>query len=791
MHNKNIERKQVGNVNTTEELVYYCNEAEPVGALLLSGEWGCGKTYLLEHEFKDALKDKAVVLRISLFGITSPEDIHAAVKSAWFEEFCILKGYNTVTEKIGEGKKFLTKLDFLPDWLKGIGSTDIASLFPISPQIEGKSVILIFDDLERCRMSSVDVLGIINDYCENQKFHTIIVANQEKMKAKHEPTQITGEIQHFPCNSRSSETPDHTSKISFNIPPIEKEGDLAFSEIKEKIIQRTVRYLPDYPKIVHAVICNLSYDDAAYKAFVTNCEDGLLNLFAPDRDDSIPFPEVGYPSSSPADNTPSVIPHNIRSLKCAIRDFYRVYCLLKENDIPDIEKWFYSFASYLIAFKADLLDSQCYGGLFSDDTVQAFYPVFNNKYMFAASKKWIQHGIWDSDHFKREIDWLKMQETAQSPVDILKSTRIIDVDEEIIETGLRELLSMAYRGELTLDEYVLLIQNCAWARESSYVFPIAIEWERVRAGVSIQIDKIKKDIPQGQILYSIIEESQKKYFSADEWNTYILISSFAFSSELIYLKNKIMYIDRMEKLGCSSFIHIQNKRFDCFDDEMATATAKAFEKENTSGKHEFVIYFSKVWTRNISSSEIRAEDCIVGFSTLLAELQALLSRINTGKRTFSVVHTESFIREVNILVKKLGSNLAKNTENNDSKSEEDNIENTVANNAGDTAEEAAENTAGDAEEDAAEDTAGDAEEEAAEDTAGDVAEDATEDTLEEAAKHSNELSQDNSQEELSQSTIENYPNAPAPIKDNPPTCNGPETGDNLSSMSPSENEDAL
>ena len=25
---------------------------------------------------------------------------------------------------------------------------------------------------------------------------------------------------------------------------------------------------------------------------------------------------------------------------------------------------------------------------------------------------------------------------------------------------------------------------------------------------------------------------------------------------------------------------------------------------------------------------------------------------------------------------------------------------------------------------------------------------------------------------------------------NPPTCNGPETGDNLSSMSPSENEDA-
>ena len=34
-------------MNTLEELLYYCNEPEPVGALLLTGEWGCGKTYLI------------------------------------------------------------------------------------------------------------------------------------------------------------------------------------------------------------------------------------------------------------------------------------------------------------------------------------------------------------------------------------------------------------------------------------------------------------------------------------------------------------------------------------------------------------------------------------------------------------------------------------------------------------------------------------------------------------------------------------------------------------------------
>ncbi|MEG0693450.1 MAG: hypothetical protein RR444_10270 [Oscillospiraceae bacterium] len=43
-------------MDTLDELVYYCNEGEPVGALLLTGEWGCGKTYLLDHDFRKKSK---------------------------------------------------------------------------------------------------------------------------------------------------------------------------------------------------------------------------------------------------------------------------------------------------------------------------------------------------------------------------------------------------------------------------------------------------------------------------------------------------------------------------------------------------------------------------------------------------------------------------------------------------------------------------------------------------------------------------------------------------------------
>ena len=73
-------------MNTINELIQYCTDIEPVGALLLTGEWGCGKTYLIEREFKKKANEFLVVIRISLFGVYSLDEIHIEVKSAWWNE---------------------------------------------------------------------------------------------------------------------------------------------------------------------------------------------------------------------------------------------------------------------------------------------------------------------------------------------------------------------------------------------------------------------------------------------------------------------------------------------------------------------------------------------------------------------------------------------------------------------------------------------------------------------------------------------------------------------------------
>lgn len=648
-------------MKTVDELVYYCHECEPVGALLLSGEWGCGKTHLIEHELKYALADTSVVLRISLFGMTLPEEIHVTVRREWMAEYCKIKGIDKVTEKIGQGKEWLSKMDFLPEWIRGIAKTDASVFFPISKEMDGKEVILVFDDLERCRMSSVDVLGVINDYCENQHYHTIIVANQAKIKGQRGITKITGEIQQVPVESDARISEIKKAMIKVDIPVQPEQAELSYAEIKEKIIQRTVCYLPDYENIVHAVIATAKFQAAQYREFITSCEGGLLELFAPDRDD-LKFENSQSDGKGQSRPTP---PHNIRSLKCAIKDFYRLYRILQKNDFSDLDKWLYSFTSYVLAYKAGIARADDYGTLFSDSDVRKMYPAFQSNYTINGVKQWVLNGVWNENAITSEIEIIKKRNNAQSAPEIIKSNRIMDIDDAVIHEGFADFLRIAYDGNLTLDEYVLLIENSCWARSYNCDFPLPIDWKKVQAGIGLRIAEIKKTLPEGQLLFSTIAKTRRSDFTDEEWSTYELISKFVLGNELIFYRNKKLYIDKIRELGLSAFMFIENKRYDVFDEEMATATAQAFSQENNAGKNQFISNFKNLWEIRIQSSDIRIEDSIKGFHLLITYLQEALAKAPPGKRDFSIVHTERFVSILDKLIDIYKEELSKREDSQD------------------------------------------------------------------------------------------------------------------------------
>lgn len=63
------------------ELIGYIDSKETCGAMLLTGQWGCGKTHLINNLIKQTAVDgKYVMIVISLFGVDSITMLNNKIK---------------------------------------------------------------------------------------------------------------------------------------------------------------------------------------------------------------------------------------------------------------------------------------------------------------------------------------------------------------------------------------------------------------------------------------------------------------------------------------------------------------------------------------------------------------------------------------------------------------------------------------------------------------------------------------------------------------------------------------
>lgn len=152
-------------------LDYYCDNKKltnPQYAVLLKGKWGSGKTHFI-NKYKENLKKKnKKYIYISLYGVTKYDEI----------ETKFLQSSNP--EIFNEKSIFVGKLAdaFIKENIKktfGIIKKSLSTL-----NAEGN--ILIFDDLERCSINIVDLLGYINNFVEHQSYKVILLANEEELE---------------------------------------------------------------------------------------------------------------------------------------------------------------------------------------------------------------------------------------------------------------------------------------------------------------------------------------------------------------------------------------------------------------------------------------------------------------------------------------------------------------------------------------------------------------------------------------------------------------------------------
>ena len=352
-------------MHTLDELVRYCKEEKPLGALLLTGEWGCGKTYLIDNTLAEALRDTHFIVRVSFLGVDSVEALNDAIK----------KQYLLVcTPFLGKLKKererrsdILTAINSVLISLNpvggsiatAVGAVDLLDYVPIEPVVEDfhnkgakKRVVLVFDDLNRSKLDWGKFVGTINEYCENKGITTIVIGDLDAIKVSEQ----------------------------FDI--------LLYKTVKEKTIARTVRYLPDYEEIIHAILSESTEQSPEYTAFLAENERLIYDIFAGDLSDR---------------KSRLHKYHNIRSLKCALQDFSRLYEVLAELQIPEIDQYFSSFLVYVIVSRNGIgIDGRpCFD--YVEEDVKTLYPDYHPELLSDEIREWIEEGIWAKERVVAQL----------------------------------------------------------------------------------------------------------------------------------------------------------------------------------------------------------------------------------------------------------------------------------------------------------------------------------------------------------------------------------------------------
>lgn len=346
-------------MDTLKELIHYCNDPDPIGALMLVGEWGSGKTYLLENDLPKALKDTHIFVRISLFGMTDANTLRDTVRRRWFEVCTPLIGALSKVRDNGFWTQFNMALQALNPTAGAaahlVAAIDLQNLVPILPEIDDfetlkkKRVVLIYDDMERVSMESTQLLGVINEYCENQHFNSIISVNEEAFEA------------------------------------MTAAGDTTYHMLREKTISAYIRHVPDYAAIINTIIYDSVWPSQEYGAYLCEHEDVIRDVFMPPADD----PKHSYLTGSNRKY------HNFRTLAKGLRSFQRIYAHIKRSgkEVPDA--CLYSFLAYYIAAKSGIcIDGKPKVNL-SDDEIRQYYPRFSSDAITEVERAWIADGIWD------------------------------------------------------------------------------------------------------------------------------------------------------------------------------------------------------------------------------------------------------------------------------------------------------------------------------------------------------------------------------------------------------------
>ena len=244
-------------------------------AVLIDGQWGCGKTYFIKNilmkELSDHIEqnknqDYKNIIYISLYGIKNTNEISKQI---------YVNVIDKTKENDSEGVKKIKSIcssgvKIFADVINNATGVNLLENINILDNfIDMSKYILIFDDLERCNCDINEVLGYINNFVEHDNVKVILVANEKEIGKCNELQNR--ELKYLLATNKDivvdedkkinqNQTNQQTSRNKITIEELKNKSNKIFNKnvlyekIKEKLVGVTIKYRPDFEKVCTEMI---------------------------------------------------------------------------------------------------------------------------------------------------------------------------------------------------------------------------------------------------------------------------------------------------------------------------------------------------------------------------------------------------------------------------------------------------------------------------------------------------------------------------------------------------------
>ena len=240
------------NGNISSYLFKYIEYKDPQFAVMLTGDWGCGKTFFIKSWKKsvEILKDKKYKpLYISLYGMHTMTELRDSINRQLHP--ILTSAFVKNAKKIALGLASAAVKYNLGSEQKPVEVSCELDLIPLfqedNKEITSTGKILIFDDVERCHINRVELLGFLNFFVEHCACKVIVLCNESRMLVPSDKRIISKE---------PLEGNDERWVAEFD----DQIQDKEYREFKEKTIGITFEVKPDIEAAIDKFIEDIASD---------------------------------------------------------------------------------------------------------------------------------------------------------------------------------------------------------------------------------------------------------------------------------------------------------------------------------------------------------------------------------------------------------------------------------------------------------------------------------------------------------------------------------------------------